>query len=312
MSTLQKWKSNFKTKAKQNQSQVHQALFQGVNESLRKHVLIPKETFDNSNFKSEVKNTTQLSQLELNSEIITKDVYNSNNYSKIYDNGEISYTELIKESPVIKNKVNIEESHETMPSSTQEPFFKKFEYNRILGQLFNTYIVVEGNDEFYLIDQHAAHERILYELYSNRFTKPPQSQNLVAPQVLNFSAQEMMLIEYYKEDILKLGFDFSVFGTDSILVRAVPYIFNKPVDPTALRDALDQINQYDQFPEKDRFIMSMACHSAIRAGDALSQMEMNELIKQLAEIQGPYTCPHGRPTIISMTLTELEKKFKRI
>ena len=102
------------------------------------------------------------------------------------------------------------------------------------------------------------------------------------------------------------------FGTDSILVRAVPYIFNKPVDPTALRDALDQINQYDQFPEKDRFIMSMACHSAIRAGDALSQMEMNELIKQLAEIQGPYTCPHGRPTIISMTLTELEKKFKRI
>lgn len=296
----------------QNQSQVHQALFQGVNESLRKHVLIPKETFDNSNFKSEVKNTTQLSQLELNSEIITKDVYNSNNYSKIYDSGEISYTELIKESPVIKNKVNIEESHETMPSSTQEPFFKKFEYNRILGQLFNTYIVVEGNDEFYLIDQHAAHERILYELYSNRFTKPPQSQNLVAPQVLNFSAQEMMLIEYYKEDILKLGFDFSVFGTDSILVRAVPYIFNKPVDPTALRDALDQINQYDQFPEKDRFIMSMACHSAIRAGDALSQMEMNELIKQLAEIQGPYTCPHGRPTIISMTLTELEKKFKRI
>lgn len=296
----------------QNQSQVHQALFQGVNESLRKHVLIPKETFDNSNFKSEVKNTTQLSQLELNSEIITKDVYNSNNYSKIYDSGEISYTELIKESPVIKNKVNIEESHETMPSSTQETFFKKFEYNRILGQLFNTYIVVEGKDEFYLIDQHAAHERILYELYSNRFTKPPQSQNLVAPQVLNFSAQEMMLIEYYKEDILKLGFDFSVFGTDSILVRAVPYIFNKPVDPTALRDALDQINQYDQFPEKDRFIMSMACHSAIRAGDALSQMEMNELIKQLAEIQGPYTCPHGRPTIISMTLTELEKKFKRI
>lgn len=296
----------------QNQSQVHQALFQGVNESLRKHVLIPKETFDNSNFKSEVKNTTQLSQLELNSEIITKDVYNSNNYSKIYDSGEISYTELIKESPVIKNKVNIEESHETMPSSKQETFFKKFEYNRILGQLFNTYIVVEGKDEFYLIDQHAAHERILYELYSNRFTKPPQSQNLVAPQVLNFSAQEMMLIEYYKEDILKLGFDFSVFGTDSILVRAVPYIFNKPVDPTALRDALDQINQYDQFPEKDRFIMSMACHSAIRAGDALSQMEMNELIKQLAEIQGPYTCPHGRPTIISMTLTELEKKFKRI
>jgi len=298
----------------QNQNQIHQALFHVVNESLKKHVLIPKETFDISYIKNELKNT-QSSQLKLNSDVIPKNEYNSNNISKIYDRG-ISSETFIKETPFIKTEIHIDKTNESKPIFEQKDVTNKFEfeYRRIIGQLFNTYIVVEGKNEFYLIDQHAAHERILYELYSNRYTKLPESQSLVAPQVLNFSAQEMMLIEYYKEDILKIGFDFSVFGTDSVLVRAVPYIFNKPVDPITLRDALDQINnnQYAGFPENQRLIISMSCHSAIKAGDALSQIEMEELLHQLAKTQGPYTCPHGRPTIIAMTLKELEKKFKRI
>lgn len=298
----------------QNQNQIHQALFHVVNEGLKKHVLIPKETFDISYIKNELKNT-QSSQLKLNSDVIPKNEYNSNNISKIYDRG-ISSETFIKETPFIKTEIHIDKTNESKPILEQKDVSNKFEfeYRRIIGQLFNTYIVVEGKNEFYLIDQHAAHERILYELYSNRYTKLPESQSLVAPQVLNFSAQEMMLIEYYKEDILKIGFDFSVFGTDSVLVRAVPYIFNKPVDPITLRDALDQINnnQYAGFPENQRLIISMSCHSAIKAGDALSQIEMEELLHQLAKTQGPYTCPHGRPTIIAMTLKELEKKFKRI
>jgi len=299
----------------QNQSHVHQALFHVINDSLKKHVLIPKETFDESHIKKELKGT-QLSQLKLNNDnMIPKSEYYTNNISKIYDRG-ISSEAFIKETPFIKTEIHIDKTNESKPIFDKKDVSNKFEfeYRRIIGQLFNTYIVVEGKNEFYLIDQHAAHERILYELYSNRYTKLPESQSLVAPQVLNFSAQEMMLIEYYTEDILKFGFDFSVFGTNSVIVRAVPYIFNKPVDPITLRDALDQINnnQYAGFPENERLIISMSCHSAIKAGDALSQMEMNELIQQLGKTQGPYTCPHGRPTIIAMTLKELEKKFKRI
>jgi len=309
----------------QNQNQVHQALFHAVNDSLMQHVLIPRETY--SEYSRECpKNTTQMAQLNLDREMIPKDVYNSSNFSKIYDSREFSSIkeEFIRETPVIKKEVYLKNNQETRSPSEPDVFSievistgaitKKFEYNKILGQLFNTYIVVEGNaDEFYLIDQHAAHERILYELYSNRYTKPPESQTLVTPQVLHLSAREIMLIEYYKDDFIKLGFDISVFGTDSVLVRAVPYVFNKPMDPMTLRDILDQINsnQYAGLPESEKFIISMSCHSAIKAGDVLSQMEMNELIQQLAKTQCPYTCPHGRPTIISMSLKELEKKFKR-
>jgi len=311
----------------QNQNQVHQALYRAVNDGLNKHILIPSETLDvplvkfdeQSHTKKENKNT-QASQINLESVILPVYEYNTNNFSKIYDRKINSEAFINEESPqkniIHSNKTDESYSVYKLSHRTSDAIDipKKFEYGRILGQLFNTYIVVEGKNEFYLIDQHAAHERILYELFSKRYTKPAETQRLVAPQVLNFSPQEMMLIEYFKEDILKLGFDFSVFGTNSILVRAVPYIFNKPVDPIALHDALDQINnnEYDGFPENERLIMSMSCHSAVRAGDPLSQIEMEELLQQLAKTQSPYTCPHGRPTIIAMTLKELEKKFKRV
>ena len=312
----------------QNQNQVQQALYRAVSDGLNNHILIPKETLDVPIIKFEEpaekqeQKHRQASQLELDSVFLPKSEYNANNFSKIYDR-EISSETFVKDAPLIKREVG-DLSNETWESyPAHKPTYpvsevtdapKKFEYQRILGQLFNTYIVVEGNNEFYLIDQHAAHERVLYELFSKRYAKPVETQSLIAPQVLNFSPQEMMLIAYYKEDIQKLGFDFSAFGTDSIIVRAVPYIFNKPVDPTALRDALDRINnsEYDGFPESERLIMSMSCHSAVRAGDPLSQIEMEELLQQLANSQNPYTCPHGRPTIIAITLKELEKKFKRV
>ena len=294
-----------------DQNQVHQALYYAVNDGLKRHVLIPKETFDWSRMKKEPR-STQGSQVNFETIMLPKSEYNTNNFSKIYDRRTDSET-FIKETPVIKKEVHVDKTHEFTPVTEATDVSKKFEYKRILGQLFNTYIVVEGQNEFYLIDQHAAHERILYELFSKRYTRATETQVLVAPQVISLSPQEMMLIEYYGDDIIKLGFDYSVFGTDSILVRAVPYIFNKPVDPMALRDALDRINnnEYSGFPENERLIISMSCHSAIRAGDTLSQIEMEELIQQLVNTQGPYTCPHGRPTIISITINELEKMFKR-
>lgn len=306
----------------QKENQVHQALFRVVNDSLRQHVLIPKESFDIPYIKKPQPINTQ-TQLKLNSDVLVKNEYNSSRDSTIY-NKSITAQEFVKEAPIIQKEKYIEkypdEAFEPREATEiiAEPAIPrdeshKFEYQRILGQLFNTYIVVEGKGEFYLVDQHAAHERILYEFYSNKYTKPSDSQSLVAPYVLYLSAQEMMSIENYKEDIFKMGFDFSVFGTDTVLVRSVPYIFNKPVDPITLRDILDQINsnEYAGYPTKERLIMSMSCHAAVKARDILSPMEIQELLEQLKRTEGPYTCPHGRPTIIAMTLNELEKKFKR-
>ncbi len=306
----------------QRENQVHKALFQVVNESLKQHVLIQKESFDIPCINKPQAINIQ-TQLKLNSDVLAKNEYNSSNDNKIY-NGTIIAKEFVKETPIIETENYIKKYPDEALKPREEPgivkktvspkdISHKFEFQRILGQLFNTYIIVEGKEEFYLIDQHAAHERILYEFYSNRYTKPSDSQSLVVPYVLYLSAQEMMLIENYKEDILKMGFDFSFFGTDTVLVRSVPYIFNKPVDPITLRDTLDQINsnEYAGYPTKERLIISMSCHAAIKAGDVLSPIEIRELLEQLKNTEGPYTCPHGRPTIIAMTLSELEKKFKR-
>ncbi len=305
----------------QNENQVHQALFNVVNDSLKRNVLIPKETFDKPYINNPQPIVTQ-TQLELKRDALPKNEYNSSNHNKIYNETQASI-DFVKEPSVIEKEKSMMECSDTVvkpkevglekPNDLIESKAQKFEFQRILGQLFNTYIVVEGENEFYLVDQHAAHERILYELYSNRYTKPPDSQNLVAPYVLYLSTQEMMLIESYKADILKMGFDFSIFGTDSVLIRSVPYIFNKPVDPITLRDTLDQINssEYVGYSTKERLIISMSCHTAIKAGDVLSPIEIQELLEQLKKTEGPYSCPHGRPTIIAMTKNELEKKFKR-
>jgi DNA mismatch repair protein MutL len=306
----------------QRENLVHKALFRVVNDNLKEHVLIPNETFDTP-YKNKPNQIDAQSQLKLNSDVLPKNEYNSNNNSKIYTGSTVT-TEFIKESPFTnkENNFDINSGLDVKPrekteivQKTEEPkdVSHKLEFLRIHGQLFNTYIVVEGKEEFYLVDQHAAHERILYELYSDKYTKPLDSQSLITPYVLHLSAQEMMLIENYKYDIIKMGFDFSIFGTDSVLVRSVPYIFSKPVDPITLRDIIDQLNSndYSGYPTKERLIISMSCHAAIKAGDVLSPIEIQELLKQLKKTVSPYTCPHGRPTMIAMTLSELEKKFKR-
>ncbi len=305
----------------QNENQVHHALFHAINETLKNHVLIPKETLSISPVKQSQQQISIETQVELTSDGLPDNEYDVSDSSNI-NNQTAATKEFVREAytvidvDAIKNKEHLQnDSYIPIESDETMQIIKKYEFQKILGQLFNTYIVVESKNRFYLIDQHAAHERILYEYYSKKYAKQlSNSQTLAAPYVLYLSAQEMMLLDNYKEDILKIGFDFSIFGSDSILIRSVPYIFNKPVDPITLRDALDQLssNEYARYPSKERLIISMSCHAAIKAGDVLSPIEIQELLDQLKKTEVPYTCPHGRPTIIDITLNELQKKFKRI
>lgn len=191
----------------------------------------------------------------------------------------------------------------------------KFGPLSIIGQFHFSYILAEGPDELYIIDQHAAHERLYYEKYLQQFQNfGIQSQNLIVPIVVDLSISEKQIILENIDAFHKLGYEIDDFGGNSLSLRSVPVIYGNP-DP---RDLFNEIQS--QIDEKsktllaviDKIIYTMACKSAVKAGDKLSYSEMAELIEKLRYCDNPFNCPHGRPTIIKMTHYELDKKFKRI
>ncbi|WP_422448906.1 DNA mismatch repair endonuclease MutL [Thermoanaerobacterium sp. DL9XJH110] len=287
----------------QRENEVQQALYSAVAEGLKSNILIPKETLS---VPPQYKSVCS-AKVEYQNETLLKDEYFTNKGDKINKKTETFPAKLRENPPVVKETVF--ETPKVEPRKNGLLGIVK-----ILGQLFGTYIVAQGEEKFYLVDQHAAHERILFELYSNRFNRRPASQTLISPCTLQLPLQDMAFIEEHQEDIKNMGFDISIFGRDTVLVRSVPYFFNRPADPEVLREVLDRLKgeEFAALQPKERFIASMACHTAIKAGDALSFEEMAQLLSQLEELENPYTCPHGRPTIISVTLHELEVKFKRV
>lgn len=187
---------------------------------------------------------------------------------------------------------------------------------KIIGQLFNTYWIVELENKFYIIDQHAAHERVLYERLMNKLENSDiMSQGLLQPIIIHVSIREKQLIEDYKQLFIDLGFEIEEFGKDAYAIRSVPYIFNKSLSSNQFIEILDSLNEHydpDKYNVVRNDIATMACKAAVKAHDKLSVLEYEKLFDELLEIENPFTCPHGRPTIISMTKYELEKKFKRI
>lgn len=182
-----------------------------------------------------------------------------------------------------------------------------------LAQLFNTYIIATGGEALVLVDQHAAHERVIYDSLRGKRTLGAQnlliSENIELPPALS-----MVLME--KIDILKsYGFDIEHFGKDTFIVRAVPAPLSKISPKEVLIDMLTELKnlgkttQLDQLEEKIRAVI--ACHGATRAGDKLEHVEMQSLLQQLSKTENPTTCPHGRPTMIELSKVELEKMFKR-
>ena len=189
--------------------------------------------------------------------------------------------------------------------------------HKIIGQVFETYWLVEFNEQLYIIDQHAAHERVLYErtlrgLKTRDFT----SQYLSPPMILNLSMQEAQVLKEHMDIFTKIGFEIETFGGDSYAIRAVPdnlfSIAKKELFLEMLDGLVDGINSSiapDLIAEK---IASMSCKAAVKGNSKLSAAEVEVLIGELLKLDNPYHCPHGRPTIIAMTKRELEKKFKRI
>lgn len=201
----------------------------------------------------------------------------------------------------------------------EENFLKrevKAEY-KLIGQIFDTYWLVEFRDSLYIIDQHAAHERVLYErtlkgMKNREFT----SQYLSPPIILNLSMKEAQLLNENMDRFARIGFEIEPFGGDEYAVRAVPDNLFSIAKKDLLMEMIDDLSDgisTTMTPELiDEKVASMSCKAAVKGNNRLSAQEVDALIGELLTLDNPYHCPHGRPTIIAMTRRELEKKFKRI
>jgi DNA mismatch repair protein MutL len=213
--------------------------------------------------------------------------------------------------PVLRTSPIDSDRPTTSPAIPQTPA-ASLPVLRILGQLLSSYIVAEGPDGLYLIDQHAAHERILFEKIENqRLRQETEVQGLLEPVTFEVNPKQEEVLKSHSEDLAEFGFSIEPFGDRTYLVRAVPALLYQKDWTGMVRELLDSLSSGDKRDWREEIAVSMACHSAVRAGQALTDDEMRELIRQLEQVALPHTCPHGRPTMIHLSSTQLRKEFGR-
>lgn len=188
---------------------------------------------------------------------------------------------------------------------------------RIIGQVFDTYWLIQFEDKLFIIDQHAAHEKVKYERLMKRFhEKSVVSQRLMPPIIVSLTGQEESILHTYEEAFAQLGFEIESFGGNEYALRSVPVDLYGCSERELFLAVLDELSQETgnrgSFQVIEEKIASMSCKAAVKGNNRLSFQEAEKLIDELLTLENPYNCPHGRPTIITMTETDLEKKFKRI
>jgi DNA mismatch repair protein MutL len=208
----------------------------------------------------------------------------------------------------------------SMDTATEAPFLSKkaLEEHSIIGQVFSTYWLVEYKKELYIIDQHAAHEKVLYErIMSAAKEKTYESQQLLPPIVLTLTLREQEVLRKHEDVLQSIGYEFEHFGGNEYSVRAVPADLYSISEKELLLEFLDDLTEdfVNQAPTATSIlerVASLSCKAAVKANHTFSHAEATALIQELLTLENPYHCPHGRPVIISMSQYELERKFKRI
>ena len=197
--------------------------------------------------------------------------------------------------------------------ATQPLFNRALPALRVLGQASATYIVAEGPEGVYLIDQHAAHERILFEEVRQRSREGrPDVQGLLEPLTVELLPVQMQTVETQRSLLESYGFRGELFGERTFLLRGVPGTLRNTGPDRLLMEVLELLGQVrDAAHAGDSLAASIACHSAVRAGDTLGQEEMGALVRQLEATESPHTCPHGRPTMLHLSASSLEREFGR-
>lgn len=185
---------------------------------------------------------------------------------------------------------------------------------RLIGRIHDTFYIAENELGLVIIDQHAAHERVMYEKFMEQlYEKKVPVQELLIPEEMEFSPAEMLTLKDNSEHLERLGFQFEEFGRNTMLLRTVPMVLGRFVDKEVIHEILANITEKSSMEiKKEEKIIRSACRAAVKAHDIVHTQEMHTIMEQLQKCKQPFTCPHGRPTMIQMSIPELEKKFKRV
>ncbi|MEE0772703.1 MAG: hypothetical protein UIJ87_05935, partial [Anaerovoracaceae bacterium] len=207
------------------------------------------------------------------------------------------------------------ETHQ--PILPQKPLHIPFEIDRLeyIGTLFNTYILASDDDSFYMMDQHAAHERVFYERLLEEYNNAEKSrQTLLVPLNFNVSAQITATEELWLDEVTSMGYDIEFFGNNTYLVREIPAFMDMSEAEAFLADMFKALEDKPDLTNRMTIdkIITRSCKSAVKGGDHLKESEISALMKDLKNCVNPFSCPHGRPVFIRMTRYDIEKMFKRV
>ena len=240
----------------------------------------------------------------------------SDNEKKVFE--EIKNT--VKPMNEVAEQVQIEKPLESISEENTERLdeFKNMSGKnyKFIGIAFSTYIIVEIENEMYIIDQHAAHERIMYEKVKKNYysTTDKDSQLMLLPDIINLTHKEAETIKENLEMFEQAGFTLEAFGENTIKLTGVPNICMDMNTKQLFLDLLDEVDNFsrtDRQDKEDRFIATIACKSAVKANMRLDEKEVDTLMDRLLQLSNPFTCPHGRPTAIKMSKYDIERKFAR-
>ena len=213
---------------------------------------------------------------------------------------------------------NIDDANPNGIKPSQLSFFESEskKYMKVIGQVFDTYWIVQLENEMYIIDQHAAHEKVMYErLLKESKANKLSSQMINPPIIVTLTDLEQNVLNEHMEEFISIGFDIEEFGGKEYKINAIPNIFPSIPKAELFNEMLSDSTNYDVISPSELIlakVASMSCKAAIKGNMRISLLEANELFDELLSLDNPYNCPHGRPTVIKMTKQEIEKKFKRI
>jgi DNA mismatch repair protein MutL len=186
---------------------------------------------------------------------------------------------------------------------------------RYVGQYASTYLIFDSDESLVLLDQHAAHERIILEKLKKSAGGKVVSQALLMPEIINLTPGQITLFPDYIDLLQEIGLDIEIFGRDAIAVKAVPATLTQVKISEMISDIADQLGDQNQMPSlqerREKILASLACRAAIKANRVLSNEEINALCRELEATPFNLTCPHGRPIMINFSLSEIERMFKR-
>ncbi len=323
-----------------NDDEIYQLFYEAVCKTFENEVLISKADWDSKNSKEveqyQKEKNIKIETTPIQQKILEKEIQNNNLYAPPKQNKKIEIPSLKSVDSLLKKKDknnaileakeeaittyisqpspnNSYEMQTTQIKRTRDTFFKNY---KIIGQIFNTYWIIEQSKSIFIIDQHAAHERILYEeLMTQLKQKKVTAQMLLQPLLLKLTEKEKDILQQNRELLNQFGFSIEKLEAESYALLSVPFIIKAPTNTKFFLDILDLLEEVtieNVYDTKVLTIATMACKAAVKANDKLSITEATAMIEKLLQLENPFTCPHGRPTIIEMTQYELEKRFKRI